>query len=330
MATARTFTAGKFALALDGVACGFVESVDGGDISADVIESAVGSTFFAKKTIGQPKYEDFTLQIGLGLANPVYDWIAATLNGNYLRKDGAVTTADANLNAQAESQFSKALIHEVGFPALDAASKDASHLTIKFSPELTKFAQASGKVPAAGGKQKAFVGSNFRLELDGIDCSHVRAIDAFTVVVGIVADTTGDSRDVAIEPGRVEVPNVHVTITDGPTAASWQLWFEDFVVKGNNDESKEKTGTIVYLGPDLKTELGRVVLHNVGICALRHGKQDANAGAVRTLVAELYCERVELQIGKQAPTMKPVEQPVVPVAPVTPVASPIKPLGIRR
>lgn len=314
MAAARTFTAGKFALTLDGIACGFVESVDGGDISADVVETAAGNTFFAKKTIGQPKYEDFVLLIGLGLAKPVYEWIAATLNGNYLRKDGAVTTADANLNAQADSQFLQALIHEVGFPALDAASKSAPHLTIKFSPELTKFAKASGKVPAPGGRQKAFVASNFRLELDGIDCSRVRAIDAFTVAVDI-------------EPGRVEVPNIHVTISDGPTAASWQLWFEDFVIKGNNDESKEKTGTIVYLGPDLKTELGRVVLHNVGICALRHGKQDASGGVVRTLDAELYCERVELQIGKQAPALQPmgpVEQPVAPIA------SPVKPLGIRR
>ena len=327
MATARTFTAGNFALALDGVACGFVESVDGGDISADVLETAVDNSFFATKRIGQPKYEDFVLQIGLSMAQPVYDWIAATLKGNFLRKDGSLTTADANFNATAQSQFSRALVREVEFPALDAGSKNAAHLTITFSPELTKSAKGSGKVPAAGAKAKAFIGSNFRLELDGVDCSYVRRIDALTVQVQTSADAVGDKRDLGGQPARVEVSNLHVTIADGPSAASWQAWFDDFVINGNSDASKEKSGAIVYLGPDMKTELGRIALQNVGICALRHPQRTPNSDQVSTLVAELYCERVELQVGKPAPApqpqpVQPVEQPLKPIA--TPRITPLR------
>jgi len=107
MATARTFAPDRFALTLDGVTCGFLDAAAGGDVSADVIEEPVApQQFFARKHIGQPKYEDFVLQIGLSMAQVVYDWIAASLNGNFVRKDGSITAFDFDSNAKDERQFS--------------------------------------------------------------------------------------------------------------------------------------------------------------------------------------------------------------------------------
>ena len=67
----RSFAAGRFALELDGVSCGFLKAADGGDLSADVISEPGGPAGFAKKHIGQPKYEDFELQAGFDLAKPL-------------------------------------------------------------------------------------------------------------------------------------------------------------------------------------------------------------------------------------------------------------------
>jgi phage tail-like protein len=320
MATARTSTGTKFALTLDGVMCGFVDTIDGGDISADVIEEKVAGAVFSKKHIGQPKYEDFELELGLSLAQSVYDWIAATWRGDFQRKDGSITTADVDLNAKEERQFFHALVTEVTMPALDASSKAAARMTIRFAPELTKSAQASGKVAAVAVKQPRFQASNFRLELDGIDCTHVRKIDSFTVQVEVSADTVGGARDLGHLPGRLEFPNLRVTTGDGPPLASWQGWFHDFVVNGRNDDSQEKSGAIVFLGPDLKAELGRVVLHNVGIFALRAGPRPKAAETVASHVADLYCERMELVVGKPAPRPEPLR----------PVIAGVRPLGIRR
>jgi hypothetical protein len=318
-------------LTLDGVACGFLNAVAGGDVSADVIEEAVAPPdFFARKHIGQPKYEDFVLQMGLSMAQVVYDWIAASLKGSFARKDGSVTAFDVNSNAKDEQQFSQALITEVGFPALDGGSKDAAHLTVKFSPEFTRTAKASGKVPggAVGTKQKSLIRANFRFELDGLDASHVRSIDAFAVRVLTSIDDIGDARDRQREPTSIEFPNLRVTMTDGQTATTWQSWFDDFVIKGKNSGSNEKSGAIVYLAPDLKTELGRVVLHNVGIFALRRSPK-TSADTVSTVTAELFCERMELVVGKPAPAKAVVDKPVLD-QPVQPIALPVKPLGIRR
>jgi hypothetical protein len=39
---------------------GFIKSLDGGSISAEMINEPAGSNDFAKKHLGQPKYEEFT------------------------------------------------------------------------------------------------------------------------------------------------------------------------------------------------------------------------------------------------------------------------------
>ncbi len=170
---------------------------------------------------------------------------------------------------------------------------------MKFSPEYTREVKAAGKliIPKPS-PQKRFLPSNFRLEIDGLDCSKVSKIDSFTVKQSIVADPIGETRDVPNEPGKLDFPNLRITLAEAG-AATWTAWFDDFVLKGNNDESAEKGGRIVFLAPDLKQELGRIELHNLGIFALRHPAPAAEA--VSRVVAELYCERMEFQVGNPAP-----------------------------
>lgn len=300
----RSYAVENFALVLDGAQCGFVKSVKGGDTVAPVVQEAVGPSFFVKKHLGAPVVEDFVAEIGFAMAQEVYDWIADSWKLNSARKDGMVVAADHNLQARSERQFFHALLTETTIPALDASSKDSAYLTIRFSPEYTRTRKGSGKLAAPAAKQKLFLPANFRLELDGLDCTHVSKIDAFTVKQTVVRDTIGDARDFTEEPGKVEFPNLRVTMAE-TGVATWETWFEDFVVKGSNDDSKEKTGAIVFLAPDLKSELGRVELFNVGIFALRSAAQQAHDESLRRVVAELYCERMELHVG--APTGKPSE-----------------------
>jgi hypothetical protein len=317
MPSARTVQLTNFMLTLDGVTCGSLASSVGGDVSADVIEQPVDGSPFTPKRLGRLKYEDFVLQFGFEMASPVYDWIAATWAGNFARKDGSVTAVDASMNVTSEQQFINALLTTTTISALDAASKDAGSFTVAISPEATRAAAGSGKAPPSGGKARRFLASAFRLELDGLDCTRVAKIDSFTVEVPVTDSAVGTARDPGREPTRVVFPNLRVTIADGPTAATWQSWFADFVLAGNNDDGKEKSGAIVFLAADLKTELGRVVLHNVGIAALRRVPLAANE-AVRRLAADLYCERMELTVGTTpSPPVKVVDpSPTrVPVAP---------------
>jgi hypothetical protein len=317
MPTARTFPIANYTLTLDGVTCGSLASSVGGDISADVISERVDGSPFVQKHIGRPKYEDFTLQFGFGMAASVYDWIATTWSAKFARKDGSVTAVDQSMNVQSEQQFVNALLTTTTIPALNAASKDAGRLTVTISPELTKTPAGGGKAPSVGKQQqKPFLASHFRLELDGLDCTHVSKVDSFTVEVQVAADGVGGARDVGAEPVGIVFPDLRVTMTDGPATATWRTWFTDFVIDGKNDEAQEKNGAIVFLAADLQAELGRVVLHNVGIAALRHVPSAANDG-VRRLAADLYCERMEFQVGT-APPPAPAKFPDPSKVPVVP------------
>lgn len=105
-------------------------------------------------------------------------------------------------------------------------------------------------------------------------------MDAFTVV------TSG-------EP--IDFPGLRVSIAESG-AATWRAWHEELVVKGSNDEGGEKSGALVLLDPTMKGEIGRVALAGLGIYRLAREKAEANVDAVARVVAEVYCERMELAL----------------------------------
>jgi hypothetical protein len=78
------------------------------------------------------------------MSNGFYQWIQDLLNHKYLRKHGALIDADYRYVERSRLDFVNALITEVGFPALDAASKAACRMTVKFAPEYTRMQKANG------------------------------------------------------------------------------------------------------------------------------------------------------------------------------------------
>jgi len=303
MAGTRSTVSGSFMVDLQGVPCGFVRSAEGGDAVGVVVEEGPKSGAFTKKHIGQVKYDAVQLIFGFDMTPDIYEWIEASWKQNYSRKDGSIVVTDPSLQAVSTREFFHALITEVTIPDLDASSKDAAHLTMKFAPEYTRDVKASGKVTAPKSPaQKQLVASNFRFELDGLPGARVSRIDSFTVKQPVVEDDIGSTRDAPVEPGRIDFPNLRVTISE-LDAGPWTDWAQDFLVNGNNDDAHEKSGAIVFLSPNRKTELARILLHNVGIFALRRAPA-AMATQVAHVLADLYCERMDFAVGK--PALEPV------------------------
>ncbi len=290
----RSYTSSQFALDLDGVQCGFLKSVEGGSITADVIRYLPGTGDAARKHLGPIKYEDFIVQFGFGMDKVLYDWIAASWAMNFQRKNGVVTELDYQGKIAGQREFSNALITETTIPACDAASKEPAYLTLKFAPEYTRMKSASGKYAGKIGKQqKAWLPSNFRLKIDGLDCTRVTQIDSFTVKQSIARDGVGDERDYQREPGMIEVPNLRIALAQSK-AQSWYDWFASFVIQGNNDDSQEKNGSLIFLAANLGTELARIDLSHIGIFKLAPDPSAAKTN-VKRVVAELYVEAMAFQ-----------------------------------
>jgi len=299
----RSYVSGNFFFDLNGIKCGFVKSIDGGAVTAEVISEPAGPSYFVKKHIGTPKYEEITMQIGFSMSKAIYEWVRQSWSMNYERKDGAITALDYKLTPMSTRRFQQALITETGIPACDGSSKEPAYMTLKFAPEIIRYEKASGsgKDYGAYGKneQKVWSPQNFQLQIDGLDCTKVAKIDAFTIKQTTITDDIGESRDYLREPGKLEFPNLKITLSER-TAEQWVNWHEDFVIKGNNDESKEKGGSLTFLQPnqDKGSALCTINFFNLGIFKLAADKSEANADQIKRVSAELYCERMEFNYGK--------------------------------
>jgi T4-like virus tail tube protein gp19 len=273
-------SAGRFHLELDGKPCGFVDSLEGGGVAAEVVTEPHGGEHYLKKHLGNAAPEPIVVTFGLGLDPGLYDWLAEAWNGNRTPRDGRIVFVDATLKATQALEFQGAVVTSVTFPKLDALSKDPGRLTVVLEPEETRSQKASEALGGPSARVKQWISSNFRVEVDGLDSKRVAKVDAFTVV------TSGDP---------IDFPRLRVTISE-TGAESWRTWHEEFVVKGHNDEGNERSGALVLLDATLKEELGRVALAGLGIYRLAREKTEASADTVARVVAELYCERMELAL----------------------------------
>ncbi len=326
----RSYVAGRYLLTLDGVKCGFVKSVEGGAIIGEVIQEPVGPDYVVHKHLGKPKYEDFEIQVGLSMGKPVYEWIRQSWTAKYQRMKGSITAMDFNYQPKSEQQFFEALLTETTIPAADAASKDPGYLTVKFTPETIRSAKPSGKSDAGTpdkGMQKMFLPANFKLDIAGLNGKGVSRVESFTVKQTAIRDDIGDARDQKKEPGKLEFPNLKITLPE-KGAEGWLAWHENFVVKGNSTQDQEKSGSLTFLSPNLKEELLTIRFYNMGIFSLRPEKAEANNEAIRHLVAELYVERMEFEY-KPAAIAGADTTETTPAEPA-PTTRPLAPKTVRR
>jgi hypothetical protein len=271
-----------------------LKDFEGGNIYADVISELSAGLHFAKKHVGPPKYEEFALQVGVSMSQELFGWVTGSWGAQPKKQDGAVLALDYALDIQREVGFSGALITETTVPALDAASKELGYLTLRLQPELINVSKGAGKLSLVAAKQKLWRTSNFRLQIDGLDCAKVSRIDSFTVKREVTVVSSGGG-GVTLIAGKVEFPNLRITLSS-VSAKSWFDWHESFVVNGNNSDSFERNGSLSFLSIDLKKELSRVDLRHLGIVRVAPAKGEGS-GQIARVTAELYCEEMLLSQG---------------------------------
>lgn len=297
MADKRGYAAGRVALELGGAPAGLPLFAAGGDATADVVAEKLGTSTFRRKHIAGVRYTDILVTCGLEMGVAFWTWIADTLAAQHTPRDGALVVLDYDFNELQRLTFQHALVTQIGFPALDAGSKDSGRLAVRLSPELTRVEKPSGKSSygksLAYGKQKKWLPSNFRVTIPGLDLTRVNRVEALTVDVVAQEHAIGEARIYEQTAAELTVPDVELTVAESH-AADLRAWHEDFVIKGNNDSSHEKTGSIEMLSSDLKDVLLRLDLAGLGIYSLADAPVEAGSEAIRRVKAKLYCEEMRL------------------------------------
>ncbi len=297
---ARGYAGAKYAIEIDGMIAGWVQSVEGGHATSDVVNEKTGPP---QKHIAGVKYEDITVNCGAGMSKAFYEWIKAAFDGQYARKNGVIVACDYDYREVSRLEWFNGVISEVGLPALDAASKDAARMTIKIKPEYTRTATAQGGARATLPKsqavvQKKWLPSNFRLEIGGLDCRRVNKIEA--IVLGQQAgNPAGQVRSYQQGQGNRAISNLVVTLPESD-AAAWETWHKSFVISGKSGQGSQKTGQLAYLTPDLRETLFTLSFFNLGIFKITPDKMEAGSENIRRVKVEMYCEQMKFAYGNGA------------------------------
>jgi T4-like virus tail tube protein gp19 len=297
----RSFTSSRFFLELEGHNPSFLRSMFGGTVTAEVKEMAQAGQS-ADKKLGQTIYEPFQVQFGLGASDPELDrWIASSWGGNLQPKNGAVIGVDYQYETRFRREFYNALITETTIPACDAQNREAGYLAVKFKPEFTRQFKVSGKLPSPDNRtqQKAWSPANFRLMIDGLDCTRISRIESFTVKHVMPEEPTGEFREYQGLPSKIEFPNLKITLSTA-SVQTWQDWLESFVVQGKNSSQHERKGRLEFLSANQRDVLATIEFTGLGIFRLDANPLDSNSDAAFRTTADLYCEGMKFIPGDAA------------------------------
>jgi len=287
----------NYLLELEGKAVGRLFAAEGGNVEAEVIKSAGGSSF-VHKHIGSVKYQDLMIRCGTGMARDFYDWLGDSLDGAFVRKSGAVLSLDASNKPSARREFTNALITSLEFPKLSASSKDHAYMTVTMRPEMTRSTQADpGQKPGiyVSKLTKAWHLSDFRLKIDGLeeDCRHIRAIGALRMGQKTQAeDISGNV------PSGSEYSDLEVSLLGTPGAAFYK-WFEDFVQRGKSGPQYEKSGLLQFFAPNATKSYFELELTGLGPYKVDVA-QHPDAKTLLPATYTLYCNGMKFRAGPAA------------------------------
>jgi hypothetical protein len=279
----RAYTAGRFALSLDGASVGNFPGLDGGNPANAVVREPIGSDRIVRKHTGQSTYEPCTIQVGSGMSMSTYQWMSDVIVRGWdpkTKRRASVIGVGSHGEEAFRRSFADALITEITFPALDVSSSKVAQIAVTFTSQQVTDRKPSG-LPVVAAKQKAWMCANFRLKIDGIDLpgARVAKIDSFTWKCGIQ-----DDGSLGLDMGDITIHCDNANLPD------FQLWLAN-LQKGVADE---RNGTLTLAGGGGVLTLG---LYNLGVYAVR---PDNAPGQLRSgrFAAEMYCESATWDIKK--------------------------------
>lgn len=277
---------GPIGLELGGVFAGWVDSYQGGELVADIESQAADPTGVHKKHVGNVAINDIVLTAGNWMSSAFYQWIQDTLSRRVPRRDGAILTFDTQLRPIGRLEFLEATLREVAFPALDAASRDAAHFTVRIAPMRARTVIGGGKVPSLSSAGRLpWRASNYRMALDGVDTTNVSAIDGLAFGQTLTTDFRG-------QVVGVDFQESDLLITQ-PGAGTLGPWIDDFLVQGNRLDANERSGSLTLLAPNLTDALFTLGFDHLGIVGRVPSDPAAQTGAPITTRVQLYMEDMQ-------------------------------------
>lgn len=292
--TSRTYAVGRWALDIDGTKVGFLQSCEGGQATAELVEHKGGAMPYNKKNITTIKYAPLKFKAGAGMGRGFWQWMEAALNLGVLYKNGAVTVCDFNYKAQRRMDILNMLMTKVTIPTLDGGSKENLYYDFEVTSELVRWMKEGGQDVKGdmGPKQKAWQANMFRFEMGGLPFGKLAKLEGISWECKVVPDAIGDAREYEQIPSTCTVSDftMHISMRDiEPFAAKADDWFR----LGNCLEQHEMSANLTLLQPNRTDEIGTFEFFNVGFREFEaQPKLEAQGEGLARFKLKCYAERI--------------------------------------
>ena len=303
--TAKKFYAiSRFGLDIDGHdLTDYVKNVEGGMLKSESVKEPTGSFNLPSQHLGPKTVEPISMEMGLTKSNWLLSMVENVVNNReHTRLSGHIYHADANSKSRFEQEFSRALITEVGLPALSGDGKDLAMLKVKMQPEISTFKVGGGSdIPMGkGAMQKAWQSNSFRLSLEvngtKLDCSHVTKIDAMTVQVGTKVIQRGHFHLPEYMPTIVKMPKlvIHLPLAHASDFVNWARESHGGEAGKADGSGYEATGSLEFISPNMQKTLYTISFSGVGPEQISIVKSEGGSATAKTLKVDMYVTKLKM------------------------------------
>jgi hypothetical protein len=293
-----------YALTVGGESAGYVKSIDGLHTEAKTAEMAHSSSNATTKTSVGLEYPPLQFSIAMGMGGQMIRWIMDTLdevgNAEDDYRDGSVVIGDQKGAPMEHIDFQRALLAEIGFPALSAESNDITYLDIKIDPtRRIETATRGGKLQTEiDDSAMRFTNRMFRFLLhNGLDGAQTTKVEGFKITQEITKTCYGHDPEPQKSPGNVKIPDLTATMAIHPEAYNrWKYWADGYFKDGNRFGRME--ASLVYLD-SARAAIAEVKFKRLSPKSWKLGKLEKGKNAW-TFTFSWAVEEVELDMGGAA------------------------------
>jgi hypothetical protein len=182
--------------------------------------------------------------------------VNGALTGLPRRVSAEIQTLDYDYKPRSSALLQNVRVKEVDFPTFDSRSKDGTVFAFTLFPTRSAPGRSTldtNRYEKTLRKQPAPMASNFRLQIDGVDCTSVGAVKLPPAV------SSG---------GRLRLQGAMTVTVSSTTISAFRQWLAS---------PAAKNGTLTLLTPDLKTPIYVISLVGLRIQSMSSGTSSQSA-----------------------------------------------------
>lgn len=296
----RAYSAAHFVLELDKhEVAGFIRSLEGGGVKADVLTYNMGSTPEQWRQLGKPKYDDIKMQVGMSMSKTFYDWISSFFAGKVVRKNGAILAGDFHYKERARREFENMLISEVTIPKFDASDRSPCYMGVTLVPEKVTFAAGAHtdlSATVASTSQKLWTPNHFEFTIGefGQCMSRTTKVESFTIKQQILEYRSGNQLDAVRVPSRVVFPNLTFYLPEADAKPLINHFSARVMRPGTPAATPRITGAITATDGE-GSPLCTISLFGIDIAALGPDKSESTSQDIKQVKVEITVERMDFK-----------------------------------